>query len=450
MNLKDKNVLVIGLGITGASVVKIMEKLHANIYIYDSKTEDELKEFLNEIADIDVNKYLSGKEPNLDEIDLIMKSPGVPQDIPILLQARNKKIEVITDLELYYRMKSGKNVIAISGTNGKTTTTKLTGEVFEKSGHNTYVAGNIGVGILDNVFEIQDEDIMIIEASSYQLQDTVDFKPHISAIINITPDHISWHGNFEKYIDAKKKILINQNQDDYTVLNYDDKLLREIGENLNSNVIWFSVDEKLERGSFIEDGWIVFKENNKTIKIIKSSDIQIPGKHNLQNILASTCISYLMGISIDSIALALREFKGVEHRIEFVDTKQGISFYNDSKGTNPDSTMKAIEAIDSPIILIAGGYDKGSEYGELIDSFNGKIEELILLGETSEKIKNTAIEKGFTKISLVDSMEDAVKLSYKLGNRDDNVLLSPACASWGMYNNFEERGKDFKNIVESL
>lgn len=450
MNLKNKKILIIGLGITGISAVKTMEKFEANISVYDSKSEEDLKEFLDEIKNIDLNIYLNGEKPNLEDTDLILKSPGVPRDIPILIEAQNKNIEIITDLELYYRIKSGKNMVAISGTNGKTTTTKLTGEIFEKSGRNTYVAGNIGVGVLDSIFEIKDEDLMIIEASSFQLENTIDFKPHISAIVNITPDHISWHGNFENYIDAKKKILSNQDENDYAVLNYDDELLREIGEKIKTRVFWFSVGEKLENGSFIEDGWIVIREEKKTIKIIKCDEIQIPGKHNLENVLASVSISYLMGLSIEDIARGLREFKGVEHRIEYVDMKNGISFYNDSKGTNPDSTIKAIEAIESPIVLIAGGYDKGSEYDELVTSFKGKVKELILLGETSEKIKDAALKIGFNRIHLVENMNQAVRISFELADKNDNVLLSPACASWGMYSNFEERGKDFKNIVKGL
>lgn len=450
MYLKNKNVLVIGLGITGLSAVKALEKLEANIALYDSKDEEALGSFFYEIKDIQVKKYLNGKKPILDNIDLILKSPGVPLDIPILIEAKMKNIEIITDLELYYRIKSGKNMIVITGTNGKTTTTRLTGEIFRKAEYNTYIAGNIGIGILDDVLKDKDDDIIVVEASSFQLENTIHFKPHISAIINITPDHLSWHGSLDNYIESKKKIFKNQNKDDYTILNYDDKILREASKSIKSNIIWFSVKEKLENGAFIEDDWIVLSRDGETTRIVKLDEIQILGKHNLENILTSICISWAMNLKKEEIRIGVSEFKGVEHRMEYVKTTEGIAFYNDSKGTNPDSTVKAIEALSSPIILIAGGYDKGSEYDELIDSFNGKIKDLILIGETREKIKKVAIEKGFSRIHLVDSMKEAVKLSYELGEEKDNVLLSPACASWGMYSNFEERGKDFKNIVESL
>lgn len=450
MYLKNKNVLVIGLGITGLSAVKALDRLQANIYLYDSKSKDDLREFLSEIKNINIKKYLNGKMPDLKEIDLIVKSPGVAPDIPILLRAKAEEKEVISDLELYYRLKTGKNVIAITGTNGKTTTTKLVGEIFEKALYNTFVAGNIGIGVLDKVFEIQENDILVVEASSYQLENIVTFKAHISAIINITPDHIAWHGSFENYIDSKLKILKKQDKNDYSILNYDDKILREVGKKMNSNLIWFSREKKLDEGAYIEDGWIVFKRKSKKNKIIKIEDIQIPGDHNLENILVAVTIATLMGIDIRSIEKSVKEFKGVEHRIEYLGEKGGVSFYNDSKGTNPDSTIKAISAINSPIVLIAGGYDKGSDFNKLIEAFDGKIKDLVLLGQTKEKIRQAAMSRGFDRVHITADMKEAVQLSYKIANKGDNILLSPACASWGMYRNFEERGVDFKNIVEDL
>ncbi len=450
MYLKNKRVLVVGLGISGLSTVKALKELDAKIYLYDSKDEDTLSGFLIQIKDIYFEKYLNGNRPILDNIDLIIKSPGVPLDIPILKEAKDKNIEVITDLELAYRINHDKNIIAITGTNGKTTTTKLTGELFEKSGYNTYVLGNIGVGILDNMINTSEDDIFIIEASSFQLEHTHYFKPKVSVITNITPDHISWHGSLENYIEAKKKIYINQDMEDYTILNYDDLTLRDLGRDIKSNIIWFSIKESLDKGVFIEDGYVVVRRDGKTTKILALNDIQIPGNHNLENILASIAIAWVMGVKIENMSKAVREFKGVEHRIEYVKTVDGMNFYNDSKGTNPDSTIKAIEALKSPIILIAGGYDKGSEYDQLIQAFNDKVKTLILLGQTKDKISKSAADLGFKDIHLVENMEEAVKIAYKLGEKEDNILLSPACASWGMYNNFEERGDDFKNIVNNL
>lgn len=450
MSLENKNVLVIGLGVTGLSAVKALESLGADISIYDSKTKEELRTFIDGIDNIKTNLYLEGSYPDMDKIDLILKSPGVPPNMDILIEAKNKEIQIITDIELYYRLKSGKNILAITGTNGKTTTTKLTGEIFNKAGKKAYTVGNIGVGILDILSNSQEEDMVIVEASSYQLEHTIDFKPHIGVIINITPDHLDWHEGFENYINAKKKILINQDSSDYTILNYDDKILRSMGKDLRSNLIWFSVEEKLDQGAFIEDGWIVYREEDETKRIMSLDKIQIPGKHNLENILAAFSIAYIMGLDIEEISKAIEEFKGVEHRIEYVDKKKEIFFYNDSKGTNPDSTIKAIEALDRDIILIAGGYDKGSEYNELISSFKGRVKELVLLGQTREKIRDAALNNDYRNLHLVDNMKEAVQLSYKLGEEGDKILLSPACASWGMYPNFEERGKDFKKIVKDL
>ncbi len=450
MHLKNKRVLVLGLGISGLSIVKALNKLGAEIVVYDSKSEEELTGFFKEVKGISLRKYLNNKEIDLANIDLIVKSPGVSHDMPVIIEAKSRNIEIITDLELAYRISPTDNIISITGTNGKTTTTTLTGEIFKNKKLNSFVVGNIGVAILDKMLGAKENDIFIIEASSFQLEDTKYFKPKISLILNITPDHLSWHGSLENYIKSKKKNIINQDENDYTILNYDDIILRELKNEIKSNVVWFSVEEKLDQGIYIDDGDIIIKEGEKTIRVMKVGEVNLPGKHNLENILASIAIAYTMKIDIESIKNTIKEFKGVEHRIEYVRTIDEVAFYNDSKGTNPASTIKAIEALESPIILIAGGHDKGSEFDELIRSFNGKVKELILLGETREKIQKAGIENGFDNIHLVEDMKEAVKLSQELASCKDNILLSPACASWGMYNNFEERGMDFKNSVYNL
>ena len=443
MYLENKRVLVLGLGITGLSTVRALNHLGARLIVSDSKSELQLKRFFDEIGDIPLEKYLETDKLPLENIDLIIKSPGIPPETSILSEARRRNIEVLTDIELAYRISKTHNIIGITGTNGKTTTTTLVGEILKAANYNTYLAGNIGIGILENMVKSTKEDVFVIEASSFQLEDTVVFKPKISLIINIKPDHLDWHGSFDNYIGSKKKIFKNQDENDFTILNYDDEIVREMAKEINSKIIWFSVKNELENGIFIQDKYIVIKDGNKLTKVLPYENLNLV----LENALASVAIAWAMDIDIKIISKVLQGFKGLEHRIEFVKTINGISFYNDSKGTNPDSTIKAIEAVKSPIILIAGGHDKGSEYDELIKLFNGKIKHLILLGVTKEKIKLTAEKYGFKDISLVDNMKEAVKLSYELGEKDDNVLLSPACASWGMYNNFEERGQDFKNIV---
>ncbi|SHE35900.1 UDP-N-acetylmuramoylalanine--D-glutamate ligase [Tissierella praeacuta DSM 18095] len=450
MYLKNKKVLVFGLGISGLSTVKALHKLGAQIIVCDSKTKDELKDFFDKIKDIYVEKHLNTNELPLEDIDLIVKSPGIPPTAPILVNAQEKNIEVITDIELAYRISPTDNIIAITGTNGKTTTTTLVGEIFKKANCNTYVAGNIGVGILWDMVNANKDDVFVIEASSFQLENTIYFKPKVSLVTNIAPDHLNWHGSLDNYILSKKKIFKNQDKYDYTVLNYEDKTLREIQNEVNSNIIWFSANQKLDNGVFIDGDYIVLKDGQNLSKILPYRQLKILGKHNLENALGAIAISWAMGIELEIIAEVLREFPGVEHRIEYVKTIKGISFYNDSKGTNSDSTIKAIEALEAPIILIAGGYDKGAEFDELILSFNGKVKELILLGSTKEKIKETAINNGFNNVHLVENMKEAVKLAYNCGEEKDNILLSPACASWDMYNNFEERGQDFKDAVYGL
>lgn len=450
MNLANKNILVLGLGITGISTIKALDKLGANIIISDTKSEEELKDIIEQVKDIRMKFNLNTDDMDLKGIELVVKSPGIPPTAKLVKKAMDGHIEVITDIELAYRVSPTNNIITITGTNGKTTTTTLTGEIFKRINPNTYVVGNIGVGILDKIVEANEEDIFVIEASSFQLEHCKDFRPHVGLILNITPDHLDWHGSYKNYIGAKLKVLENQNSDDYAILNYDDEILRSIKDKLRSKVILFSTRESLDRGIYIENNNIIIKDEIKKIVLLPCKDLRILGKHNLENALGAIGIAVAMGVDLDIVRDALRSFKGVEHRIEFVANKRGINFYNDSKGTNTDASIKAIEAIDAPIILIAGGYDKGSLYEEFIQRFNGKIKALVLLGETKYKIKDCALANGFTNIFLVEDMSEAVQLSYKLGKKKDNVLLSPACASWGMYNNFEERGKDFKNAIYEL
>ncbi|NLV89179.1 MAG: UDP-N-acetylmuramoyl-L-alanine--D-glutamate ligase [Tissierellia bacterium] len=450
MDLSNSRVLVLGLGITGLSTVKALHKLNAQIIVSDSKKEEELEDFFQKIDGIFVEKYLNTIDIPLEDIDLIIKSPGIMPTNPIILNARNRNIEVITDIELAYRISPTDNIIAITGTNGKTTTTALVGEIFKKAKYKTYLAGNIGVGILADMINAEKEDVFVVEASSFQLEDTIHFKPRVSLITNITPDHLDWHSTLDNYIGAKKKVFKNQGKNDYTVLNFEDTFLRQFEEEIDSKLIWFSANSVLDKGVFVEGDYIVIKDENINERVIPTGELKILGKHNLENALASVAIAYAMGVDLSSIREVLKEFPGVEHRIEYVKEIRGIAFYNDSKGTNPDSTIKAIEALNGPIILIAGGYDKGSDFDDLIKSFNGKVKDLILMGETKEKIKETALKLNFINVHLVDNMKEAVNLAYKLGKEKDNVLLSPACASWDMYNSFEERGKDFKNAVYNL
>lgn len=449
MMIKDKNILILGLGISGVSSAKALKKLGANIIICDSKTEEKLSDYISQLNNIEINFKLGVNKIDLDRIDFIVKSPGVPLEVPILKDAIEKNIEVVTDIELAYRICNNK-FIALTGTNGKTTTTTLVGEILKASGRIVHVTGNIGVGILWEVVNSAEDDIFVIETSSFQLESTQFFKPDISVIINITPDHVSWHKGFDNYVNAKKKIFRNQDLSDYTILNYDDEILNNLEDEISSKIIYFSQKQKLDYGVYVDGEEIIINNGKEKIALMKHKDIKIPGRHNLENSLASIAVSWIMGIDLNTLAETLRGFEGVEHRLEYVDTINSVKFYNDSKGTNPDSSIQALETIEAPIILIAGGYDKGSDYTDFIKSFNGKVTSLILLGETKKKFKNCAISLGFNNIYIVESMKEAVDKSFEISKINDTVLLSPASASWDMYNSFEERGKDFKKCVNCL
>lgn len=450
MDLKNKKVLVLGLGVSGISTIKALNKLDAKIVISDSKSEEELKDILEEIKNIPMEKHLGTEDIELKDISLIVKSPGIPPRAKIVEKAVKNNCEIITDLELAHRISPTRNIVTITGTNGKTTSTILTGEIFKNANYNTNVVGNIGVGILDKIIEAEEDDVFVIEASSFQLEHTKHFKPKIALIANLSPDHTDWHGSYENYLKAKLKILENLDEGDYLILNYDDPILKKINIKNNPNIIYFSTRESLDKGIYVEEGSIIVKYNSEKTKLMKASDLKILGIHNLENALACIGISVAQGIDLNVVKKTLEEFQGVEHRLEFVASKKGIDFFNDSKGTNPDASIKAIQALNSPIILIAGGYDKGSDFTEFILEFKRKGKSLILLGQTKEKIKSVAVANGIENIFLVDSIKEAVATSYEIGSANDKVLLSPACASWGMYNNFEERGIDFKNEVFKL
>lgn len=450
MKLEEKNVLVIGLGVSGISTIKALDKLGALIWVTDTKNEEELSEVLEALEGIAINKHLGVKDFDLSKIDLIIKSPGVPPHIPIIERALKEGIEVISDIELSYRLKISDNFLTISGTNGKTTTTTLVGQILKAAGFKTHVVGNIGTGILAEIVNSNNDDVFVIEASSFQLEHTANFKPRVSLLLNLAPDHIDWHGSYENYIKSKKKIFVNQDNTDYTVLNYDDPLLRSFKDEIKSNIIWFSTNEKLEKGIYIEGEDIVIKDGGETYTIMSTKDIKVLGRHNLENILGCLGMCIAMAIDLYLQKEIITEFKGVEHRLEYVDEIEGVKFYNDSKGTNPEASIKAIEAVPYPIILIAGGYDKSSNYDDLILSFKNKVKAMILLGQTKYRLKEAADKNNFSSYYFVDSMEEAVRLAYKLANSGDNILLSPACASWGMFRNFEERGRIFKEAVFKL
>lgn len=447
MFMKNKKILVVGLGISGVACVKGLNRLGAEISVYDASSREMLSERLKELEGINAKYYLADDNFNIDDIDLAIKSPGIKYETPIIQKLASTNKKIISDIEAAYLVTRG-TIVSITGTNGKTTTTTLIGEIIRESGRKYKVTGNIGYGMFLDSLNADADEIIVAETSSFQLAGTYEFKPHVSVLTNITPDHMDFHHTLENYIEAKYKNMINQDENDYAILNYEDEIIRGLSKNINAKIIYFSSERELNEGIFIHQGKIIYRENGKSTFIVNAADIFIPGKHNTENAMASAGVALALKIEPEIIAKALREFKGVEHRLEFCGEYYGVKFYNDSKGTNPDASIKAIKGIEKPIILIAGGYDKKSLFDKFIDAFDNKVKALILLGQTADEIEKCARGHGYNNIYRVQTMDEAVRKSFELADKGDNVVLSPACASWGMYPNYEVRGRDFKERVK--
>ncbi len=448
---ENRNVLVVGLGKSGVAAVQALLKLGARVFAQDGKPASELEPQLVAFLQERTSGLYLGCDPDADQrFDVLVLSPGVPPSLPFILQAREDGAEIIGELEIAFRVGRG-NYAAITGTNGKTTTTTLTGEIFRQAGKRTYVVGNIGVAVISKALSAEEDAWLITETSSFQLETIRDFHPRIAAILNLTPDHLDRHGTVEEYGKAKARIFENQSPEDFLVLNWDDPALRAMAGQARSTVVPFSRQEALPFGVFVRAGRIIVADKGKTeTDVIGISELRIPGDHNLENAMAATAIAWFAGIEAEDIRRALRSFQGVEHRMEFSGEADGIRFVNDSKGTNPDASMKAIRALEGPILLIAGGYDKDASFEELAGALDGKVRELILLGKTAEKIRLAAEAAGFRRSVIVKDMDEAVKTAHRMGKPGDTVLLSPACASWDMYRDFEQRGEHFKECVARL
>lgn len=450
MDIAGKNVLVFGSGISGIGAAGLLEERGASVTLYDGNDKLDVEEIRGKMKDGAKTDIVLGEFPEelLGKLDLVIISPGVPTDLPIVNRMRESDIPVVGEIELAYELGKGE-VLAITGTNGKTTTTALLGEIMKAVYDSAFVVGNIGIPYTNVVDETRDDSVIVAEMSSFQLENIVDFRPRVSAILNITPDHLNRHHTMEAYIQAKKNVAINQTAEDTCVLNYEDEVLREFGETLQTKVLYFSSKRKLDKGIYLDDGNIIYRNPDECL-VCNVKELKLLGVHNYENVMAAVAMAAAYGVPMDSIRKTIKEFAGVEHRIEFVAEKNGVAYYNDSKGTNPDAAIRGIQAMNRPTYLIGGGYDKQSEYKEWIESFDGKVKKLLLIGQTREKIAKEAEECGFTDIMLLDTFEDAVLTAAKLAEPGEAVLLSPACASWGMFKNYEERGDKFKEIVNSL
>ena len=456
MNAKDiinKKVLVIGTGISGIGSVRLLGKVGAKPVIFDENTKvttETVKEKLGDYEGVEPEIIIGELADDvIKELVLVVPSPAVPLDSPLIMRLKEAGLPIWSEIELAFNFAKGQ-LVAITGTNGKTTTTTLVGDIMKAHFSSTYVVGNIGYSYAERALEMTDDTVSIGEISSFQLEAVENFHAKVSAILNITPDHLNRHHTMECYASMKENITNNQTKDDTCVLNYDNEYTRDFAGRCPAKVVLFSSKEKLEEGFYLDGEDIMLGENGETRKIMNVHEMNLVGTCNYENVMAAIAMGMAMGVPLDTILSVVRSFKAVEHRIEFVATKNGVDYYNDSKGTNPDAAIQGIKAMCKPTYLIGGGYDKGSEYDEWIEAFDGKVKKLVLIGVTKEKIAECAKKHGFNDYVFMETYEDALKFCSDNAVSGEAVLLSPACASWDMFPSYEVRGKEFKDYVNSL
>jgi UDP-N-acetylmuramoylalanine--D-glutamate ligase len=448
MELTGKRVLVVGLGRSGVASALFLQSRGARVTVSDAKSEDQLREQIPTLLDagIAVETGAHGERTFRDQ-DLIVVSPGVPVDAEPLVQARALGQPVIGEIELASQFLPGP-IVAITGSNGKTTTTTLVGEILASSGVKTLVGGNIGTPAISFADRATPETVIVLEVSSFQLETISSFRPRVAVVLNVTPDHLDRHRTFAAYVDAKARIFENQQADDFAVLNADDPTCVELAGRTNAQVFWFSREHEVESGAFVRDGQVIFRRDALAQVVLAVSEIPLKGSHNLENILAAVCAGVLMGCVPEKIRRAIVNFKAVEHRLEFVATIGGVEYYNDSKATNVDATMKALQSFPSNIHLILGGKDKGSDYTLLNDLLRERVKSVYTIGAAAEKIQSHI--KGATQIVSSGTIESAVKQASATAQPGDIVLLAPACASFDQFQNYEHRGRVFQDLVGRL
>ena len=446
MDLANKKVLVIGAARSGIAAAKIAKKFGATVILSDAKENLDVK-----ISGVEIRLGKQSEEL-LSGVDLIIVSPAVPIKIPVLRAAAEKNIPIISEVELAYDLAKSP-ICAVTGTNGKTTTVTLLGLLLKEKFPKAQVGGNIGFPLSEVALEVGAGGYLAAEISSYQMEATKNFKPHISAILNVTPDHLKRHGSMEVYQAMKEKIFAQQTADDFLILNYDDELTRDMISRAACKVLYFSRKVALDEGAFIENNSLVIKFAGATYNLCTIDELGIKGGHNVENALAASLMAFIAGVEADKISAVLKSFQGVEHRIEFVRELDGVKYYNDSKATNTDSAIKALETFAGHIVLIAGGDDKGTDLTDFLKLVNERVDYLILVGDAAARFKSCALDKNFPADKILEagySMEKAVALAKNISKPPQVVLLSPACASFDMYSDFEERGRDFKRIVHTL
>lgn len=445
---------MIGSGISGIHSVKLLEHMNENVTLFDSSETITPEEMRAKLPEDSRAVCIAGKLPEevFGSVSSVVLSPGVPVDLPLVQSLKDHGAKIMGEIELGYRAEKGR-VAAITGTNGKTTTTALVGEIMRKwlGEEKVFVVGNIGNAYTSECLKTGGDTVTVGEISSFQLETICDFHPAVSAILNITPDHLNRHHTMEAYVAAKENITRNQTKEDICVLNYENEYTRKFGERCPAGVVWFSSVRELEEGYWLRGDKIVKSVGGSCREILDiHKDMNLVGLCNVENVMAALAVAEGMGVPEEIALRAVRAFHAVEHRIEFVASKGGVDYYNDSKGTNPDAAIQGIKAMNRPTVLIGGGYDKENEYDEWIESFEGKVKWLVLIGQTREKIADCARKHGFDRIRFADTYQECLELCTRLAEEGDAVLLSPACASWGMFPNYEVRGKLFKEYVRGL
>ena len=447
MEYNGKKALVCGMARSGIAAAKLLNRLGARVTLQDMKKREEISADVLALEGQGIVLY-TGANP--DEIacaqDLIVLSPGIPCDLPFIAAAENAGIEVISEVELAYRL-TPCPITAITGTNGKTTTTTLTGEIMKTAYSGTAVVGNIGVPYSEEVERLTEKDWVVAEISSFQMEKAKEFHPHISAVLNITPDHLNRHKTMDVYIAMKERVFAKQTAEDFCILNHGDETCRKMADKTAAKVFFFDSSETLAEGIYLDGDAIEVRWGAINETLIHVDELQILGVHNYENVMAAAAMGICAGIALDTIRTVLKGFAGVAHRIEYVATVDGVDYYNDSKGTNVDASIRAVLAMKKPIVLIGGGYDKGSSFDEWTKLFPGRVKHLVLIGVTAPKVRASAEKFGFTAISDCETFAEAVDLCREKAEDGDCVLLSPACASWGVFDNYEQRGDMFKEQV---
>ena len=451
MMLKGKKVLVAGCGKSGIGAAGLLEKNGAQPILYDANEELDIEKLRRENGLGEEIPIVLGQIPVAlhSDVSLVVLSPGVPVETPFVKEFQRAGVPVWGEVELAWHFGKGR-VIAITGTNGKTTTTALVGEIMKAHFESVFVVGNIGIPYTQETPKMTEDSVTVAEISSFQLETAVAFHPAVSAILNITPDHLNRHHTMENYAAVKASIAKNQDGSDFCVLNYEDGWLQKLAPDIKAQKIWFSSGKRPETGYFLDGSLICRDMGGGKEVLLDVRDMNLIGVHNYENVMAAIAVSAAFGVPMETILSVVKRFQAVEHRIEYVAEKNGVVYYNDSKGTNPDAAIRAIRAMSRPTILIGGGYDKGNLYDEWVEAFADRTKLLVLIGQTAEKIAACARKHGFEAIVMADTFEEAMDICARSAVPGDAVLLSPACASWGMFPNYETRGKMFKEYVNRL